>query len=264
MARAIWKGVLSFAVVSVPVKLYTAVRPARVAFHLLHDEDRTRLRQQMVCPLEEAPVPGEHAIKGFAVDEERYVLVTPEELAALEPESSRTIDVQEFVPAVEIDPRYYDRPYYLGPDDGGGKYAALAQSLERSGRVGICRWTMRKRSYIGALKPRDGLLRLVTLRYAEEVVPVESLTVPEARLDEREIRTARYLMDSLAASFKPEAYQDEFQARLRDLIARKARGEEIRPKRARAPKATGSDQLLKALEASVAQAKKRGETHAAA
>ncbi len=260
--RAIWRGVISFGVLTVPVKLYAAVRSRRIDFHLLHDADCERLRQRMVCPLDGEPVEREHVVKGFPLEDDRYVLVGPEELEALDPESSRTIEVLEFVKPEEIDARSYDRPYFLGPDGQDERLAALAEALASSHRFGVCCWVMRKRSFLGVLGCCDGTLCVVTLRRAEEIVSRETLNIPEAAVSEREMKTAAYLMDALAADFRPRAFKDVFRDEVQALVARKARGGTVKPKSVRLPKPTAPDGLLAALEASVKQAR-RGEIHAA-
>lgn len=260
--RAVWRGIVSFGVFTVPVKLYPAVRSQRVDFHLLHDADHERLRQRLVCPLDGEPVDRDHIVKGFPIDDDRYILMAPEELEALEPESSRTIEVLQFVKPEEIDARFFDRPYFLGPDGQDARIAALAEALVGSGRLGVCCWVMRKRSFLGALGCCDGTLCLMTLRRDEEVVSPGTLKVPEAGVSEREIKTAKYLMDALAADFKPRAYKNIFRDEVRELVARKARGGTVKPKSIRLPKPTESAGLLAALEASLNQARRR-ETHAA-
>ncbi len=264
--RALWKGIVTFGPVTVPVKLYTAVRADRVDFHLLHDADRVRLEQRMICPLDGEAVGREHTVKGVPVEADRYVVVDPSELEALEPESARTIEVLRFVKAAAIDPRYYDRPYFLGPDgdEAAAKYAALSESLSATGTVGVCRWVMRKRSFLGGLKCCAGALCLITMRWAGEVVAADTLPVPEAEVSDREMQTARYLMDTLAADFKPEDYKNTFADEVRELVARKARGEAVPARKARAPRATGDDTLLRTLEASLKQARGRKEAHAGA
>src|SRR5512139_612659 len=174
----VWKGQIHFGDTTVPVKLHTAVREERIQFHLLHRRDQTRLRQQMVCAYEKEPVPAEEQSKGFEVEDGKYVIVDPAELDQTAPESSRMIEVHEFVKTGQIDPIFLDRIYYLEPDiqDIQGKgYNALVKALKDLDVAGICTWVMRKRSYFGALQVRGKMLRLNTLRYADEVISVGSL-----------------------------------------------------------------------------------------
>ena len=252
--RAIWKGVISFGAVSVPVKLYSAVREERVQFHLLHDQDEVRLRQQMVCPVDDEVVDREHQQKGLEVAEEEYVVVEEEELDKLEPESSRDIEVKQFVKLGEIDPRFYDRPYYLGPDGDEKTFRKLAAALHKENLAGVCQWVMRKRAYLGALKFCGNALCLVALRYADELTPSNALKLPKAKLDPREKETASYLIDTMSGEFDPSQYHDDYQERLAELVARKARGQKAPVKRISRPKATQSGQLLKMLQASLKKA----------
>src|SRR5512136_3046624 len=174
----IWKGYIHFGETDVAVKLHSAVREERIQFHLLHRRDQVRLRQQLVCAYEKQPVPAEEQAKGFRVEDAKYIIVDPAELEQTTPESSRMIEVHEFVKTGQIDPLFLDRLYYLEPDiaDIHGKgFNALVKALKELDVAGICTWSMRKRSYFGALQARGKVLRLNTMRYADEVIPVESL-----------------------------------------------------------------------------------------
>lgn len=262
--RALWKGVVSFGVVSVPVKLYSAVHEERVSFNLLHDQDQQRLFQRMFCPADQQPVEREQIVKGALVEEGEYVLVEQAEIDALSPESSREIDVLGFTPASDIDPRYFERAYYLGPDGDEANFALLLQALRQSGQAGLCRWVMRKRPYIGAMGAWGDGLSLVTLRWADEIIP-PGIKLRAAKIDPRELKTAQYLVETLAADeFKPQQYHDEYEARVRDLIQRKAKGEKIELGRPRTKPATRETQLLDVLERSVKQAKEKRHAQVAA
>ncbi len=257
--RAIWKGVITFGKERVPVKLYSAVEDRSISFHLLHDEDKVRLRRQMVCEVEDKPVPNEEIVKGLEIGDGEYVLVSPEELAELEPAPDRSIEIDRFCPAEEVDNRYYDRPYHLGPDGKEASYAALASALDGSGSVGICRWSFRKRSYVGALMSDGRVLSLSTLRDADAVSPAETLDIGEAELSERERKTARYLVEELTADFDPSRYHDDFQEAIRQLIRKKIEGGEVERRKAEPPEATEADDLMKQLEASLEAARKGGK-----
>lgn len=249
--RAIWKGHIRFSNVDVPVKLHTAVHQDRVQFHLLHKRDRVRLRQQMICAYERAPVPVEEQIRGFELEDRKYILLDPEELEQTGPEDSRTIEVHEFVKTEQIDPVFFERMYYLETDAAVKGYNALAGALRETGTSGICTWTMRKRSYFGALQINGKGLSLNTLRYADEVIPVKSLGLQKAPLSERELKIARDLIDQLSASFQPQQFKNEHQKKLQDLIDKKARGEKIAIIRPRRLKPTAPDKLLQALKESL-------------
>ena len=252
----IWKGIIHFGDTDVPVKLHTAVKEEWIQFHLLHKRDQVRVRQQMVCAYEKQPVPAEEQSKGFEVEDGKYIIVDPEELQHTAPESSRMIEVHEFVKTEQIDPIFLDRVYYLEPDITNiqGGYNALVRALKEMDVTGICTWTMRKRSYLGALQARGGVLRLNTLRYADEVIPVESLELQDVPLSEKELRIGSLLIDQLTASFQPEKFENEHQKKLQEMIEKKARGEKIVVLAPRRLKPTRSDQLLQVLEASLKKA----------
>ena len=253
----IWKGYIHFGDTDVPVKLHTAVREERIQFHLLHRRDQTRLRQQMVCAYEKQPVPVEEQSKGFEVEDGKYVIVDPAEIDQTAPESSRMIEVHEFVKTGQIDPIFLDRVYYLEPDvtniQGKG-YHALVRALKEMDVTGICTWTMRKRSYLGALQARGGVLRLNTMRYADEVIPVKSLQLPDVPLSEKELKIGSELIEKLTAAFEPGKFENEHEKKLQDMIEKKARGEKIAVLVPRRLKPTESDQLLQVLEASLKKA----------
>ncbi len=251
--RALWKGYIQFGEVEIPVKLQTAVKEERLQFHLLHRTDQVRLQQQMVCTREKVPVPPAEQAKGFEVQEQKYVLIEPAELAELEPESSRQIEVCEFVRAEQIEPIFLERTYYLEPEAPVRGYRALAEVMQEMGAAGICTWTMRKQSYFGALQARGKVLRLQVLRFAFEVIPVQSLDLEEFSLSEKELKIGSDLIRQLTVPFEPQKFVNEHQKKLLDLIDRKARQEKIvllRPKRL---PATAPDKLLQALEASLRQ-----------
>jgi DNA end-binding protein Ku len=253
----LWKGSIHFGDTDVPVKLHTAVREERIQFHLLHSRDQVRLRQQMICAYEKQPVPAEEQTKGFEVEDGKYIIFDPDELEQTVPESNRMIEVHEFVKTEQIDPIFVDRVYYLEPDmtgiQGNG-YIALVKALKEMAVEGICTWTMRKRSYLGAVQSSGKILRLNTLRYADEVVPVKSLDLQEAPLSERELKIGSELIDKLTAPFEPGKFGNEHQKKLQDMIEKKARGENIAVLAPRRLKPTESDRLLEVLEASLKKA----------
>jgi DNA end-binding protein Ku len=250
----IWKGYIHFGETDVPVKLHTAVKDERIQFHLLHRRDRARLRQRMVCAYDKQPVPSEEQCKGFEVEDGKYVIVDPAELEQTAPESSRMIEVHEFVKTGQIDPIFLDRFYYLEPDIQGKGYTVLVKALKELDVAGICTWIMRKRAYFGALQARGKMLRLNTLRYADEVILTASLGLEDVPLSEKEIRIGSELIEKMAASFEPRKFENEHQKKLQEMIEKKARGENIVVLPARRLKPTKSDQLLQALEASLKKA----------
>lgn len=255
-ARAIWKGVVRFEDVRVPVKLYSAVEDRSVHFRLLHRKDQAPVRQAMVNPETDEVVPHESIRKAFVTPEGDLVMLENDELDAIEPEASRDIRIVSFLPERAIDHRWYLRPYWLGPDGADARYAAFVGAMAGSEREGLAHWVMRKKDYVGALRLVDGYPVLITLRRAEQVVPAEELEAPDGpALATKELDMARRLMDMLAAEFDPGQYRDEYRARVLDLIDRKASGGSV--KKRKAPKRRPTDDLSAALEASLKQERKR-------
>lgn len=254
-ARAMWKAAIRIGDVSVPVKLYAAVRDRDVHFRLLHGADLAPVKQAMVHPETEEIVAADAIRRGYFTPEKDLVVFEDQELDVLEPPASRDIRLLHFLPTGLIDHRWYRRPYYLGPDGSDGKYAALARALAESGREGLARWVMRKKAYAGTLRLHEGYLVLVALRHADEVVSLEGLKAPSGdKLDARELSMARQLIEMLAADFEPEEYHDEYRERVMKLIETKASGGKVRAFRPRRKAAT--DDLRKALEASLKRERK--------
>lgn len=256
-ARAMWKGVLRVGDERVPVKLYSAVQDRSVHFRLLHDEDHVPVKQRLVEPESERIVEYSEAQRAFLTPEHDLVAVRPEELDALAPEPSRDIEVLRFVPVGAIDHRWYERPYFIGPDGKSSELAALVEAMRETGREGIARWVMRKKSYRGALRAADdGVPMLVTLRSAEEVIVASELGAPQGKpLDEREIAMAQQLLSILEAPFDAEQYHDEYRGRVLELVRAKAEGKTIR--RAPARRQRIEPDLAKALRESLEAERKR-------
>jgi DNA end-binding protein Ku len=256
-ARAIWKGVLRFGEAAVPVKFYSALNDRKVHFRLLHQPDHVPVIQRMVHPRSGKPVPAEEIRSGYETAEGRIVVLERDELNDLEPEPSREILITRFVPPERIPTQWYDRPYYLGPDGAGTGYFELAAALAREDRQGVARWTMRKKRYLGVLAARDGFLKIVTLRHAEEVVDASDLPRPHSReLEAQEKRLAEQLVLALEDDFDPDAFRESYSERVRDLIRKKAQGVESLPIKKAKRKAQAAS-LAASLEQSLEQAKKR-------
>lgn len=255
-ARAIWKGIIRFADVRVPVKLYASAQERTIHFRLLHKKDQAPVRQAMINPDTDEVVPFAETRRAFITSERQLVVLDEEDLAAVEPEPSREINVLQFLPERAIDHRWYLRPYYLGPDAGASKgFTALASALKRSGREGLARWVMRKKEYVGSLRLVGDRPMLITLRFAEQVVSVEDLEAPSGpALKKKEIEMAGKLMDMLEADFDPSEYRDEYRASVRKLLETKAKGGRVR-KKAPAKRRPVRD-LAAALEASLKQERK--------
>jgi DNA end-binding protein Ku len=265
MARALWKGVIELGAVAVPVKLYTAVRPKQINFNMLHDQDHVRVRQEMVCPAHgDKPVPREHVLRGYELRKDQYVVIGEQDLEKCAPEASRSIRVRRFVDADQIDPLFYEKPYYLGPDEHGHKpYALLARTITQEKKVAVVDFVMRGKRYLAALRTTgDGrALVLETMRYADEIVPTGEIEAElrKLKVDERQVKMAEQLIETLAASFDPSKYHDEYRACVMEMIERKARGEKITVKAPKQPKPTKAPDLTDILAASIAQAKVRGK-----
>ena len=255
MPRAIWSGAISFGLVNVPVKLYSATSPKTVRFNQLHAADGGRLRQKRVCSIDGEEVPYDQIVKGYEVAPDRYVTVTQEELDALDPRASKTIDIEEFVDLAEIDPVYYESAYHVAPATGGAKaYRLLLSAMEESGKVAIARFVLRTRQQLCALRPAGEVLTLSTMLYGDEVNSPERLDELEALGDveanDREVAMARQLIESLAAPFEPQKFRDAYRERVLDLIERKAAGEEVAVQPA-AEEPSEVPDLMAALEASL-------------
>lgn len=262
MPRAIWSGAISFGLVNIPVKLYSAVSRKTVRFNQLDAQDGTRIQQKRVNPATGEEVPYERLVKGYEIAPDRYVVVTPEELEGVEPRKTRMIEIEDFVELDEIDPIYYDHPYYLAPAKGATKaYALLLQAMERSRRVGIARVVIRSKEQLVAIRPLDGALCMETLLFGDEVVQPDAIEeLPDgAEVDasERELKMASELIDSLASDFDPSKYRDTYRERVLELIERKAEGEEISIQPPEEEPAAAPD-LMAALEASIESAKRQG------
>ena len=224
-ARAIWKGDLKLNSTRVPVKLYSAVQDQTVRFHILDERSKTRVKQHMVDPDSGKEVSNEEIRKGFEVEPGTFVILDEEELESLEPEASREIEITRFVPPNEIAPELYDRPYYLGPDGDQTAYFALAEALRNKEKEGVARWVMRKQPYVGALRAEGDHLVLFTLRNAEEVLSAKDLPQPAGRApDKKELSMAKQLVELLKGEFNPKDYQDEYRARVKEFVEKKAKG----------------------------------------
>jgi len=255
-----WSGAISFGLVNVPVKLYSAVSRKTVRFHQLNGKTGHRIAQKRVDSVSGDEINYEDIVKGYELTKERYVVITPDELETLDPEKSRTIDIEDFVDLADIDPVYYDHPYYLVPDKGATKaYGLLLNAMEESGKVAVARVVLRSKEHLVAIRPAPGnVLTMETMLFADEVVaPGELDDLPEAqdlKASERELTMAQQLIDSLSSDFEPGKYRDEYREKVLELIERKASGEEIAVQ-PEAPEPKKVPDLMAALEASLAAVK---------
>jgi DNA end-binding protein Ku len=258
--RAIWSGAISFGLVNVPVKLYSATRSKDVRFNQLHAKDGARIRQKRVCSLDGEEVGLEDLVKGYEIAPETYVTVSQAELDAIAPKASRLIEIEQFVDQAEIDPLYYENSYYLVPDKLAAKaYALLHAAMAGEGKVAIGRVVLRSKEYLAAIRPLAETLTMATMRFADEIVPrdqLEGLPGADVLAGEREVAMAKQLIESLSAAFEPARFRDTYRDQLLAMIERKAEGKEVvvEPEAPAAPKAID---LMAALEASLAAAKAR-------
>jgi DNA end-binding protein Ku len=266
MPRAIWSGSVSFGLVNVPVKLVTATSSKDVRFHQLHASDGARINQRRVCSADGEEVEYGDIVKGYDLGGGNYVVVEPDELASIDPESSRTLDIEEFVDLDEIDPLYFDHSYYLLPDDRAAKpYALLVEAMERTKKVALGRFVLRTKQYWATLRAREGALVLATMLYEDEVVDPVDLEVPTTESvapTEKEVKMATALVESLAGPFDPGKYHDDHRDKVMALIEAKAEGQVIAAPVAAEASAPVVD-LMAALEASLAAARERQTSRSA-
>jgi DNA end-binding protein Ku len=262
-ARAIGSGTLSFGLVSIPVKLYSAAESAAtISFNLLHAKCSSRLKQQYICTKDGELVARDQMVKGYEFAKDQYVTFTPEELKALEEEANKAIEIAEFLPASTVDPLFFDGGYYLGPDKGAEKaYRLLAQAMIRTGRAALAKWISRGRQHLVLIRPIDQGLVMHQLHYADEIRAFAEVPVGEATVKEAELKLGVQLIEQIATDeFKPQQYQDEVRQRMHASIQRKVEGQEIMAAPVEQPKAQIID-LMEALKASLAA---KGEGKAAA
>jgi DNA end-binding protein Ku len=232
MARSIWTGAISFGLVTVPVKLYSAVNKKSVRFHQLHESTGVRIQQKRVDPSTGDEVPYDEIVKGYEIAPDRYVIIEPDDLEKLDPKKTRSIEIHEFVDLEDIDPIYYDHPYYLAPGAGGAKpYKLLLDAMKETNKVGIAKVVIRSKESLVALRPMGDALQMATMLFADEIVDpsrIDELSEAEdIETTKRELDIAKQLVDSLAGEFEPEKYHDEYRESVLQLIERKAEGKEI-------------------------------------
>jgi DNA end-binding protein Ku len=259
MARAIWSGSISFGLLNVPVKLYSAVSKQTVRFKELREGDGARIRHKRVAENDGKEVPYEKIVKGYEYAPDQYVVLTKEELAELDPKRTRAIEIQDFVDLDDIDPIYFEQPYYLGPDKGAERaYALLVQAMNEARKVAIARFVLRNKEHLAAIRPMGDVLTLTTMRFHDEVSSPNDLdgeVFEEAKPkkpEQRELEMAKQLIESLTSDFKPGQYRDEYREELLDLLERKAAGKEVVSAPTEEPKPTKAPDLMAALEESLA------------
>jgi DNA end-binding protein Ku len=260
MPRAIWSGSLSFGLVNVPVALLSATRDVQVHFHQLDSQDNTPIEVRRYCSLEDIEVPYEEVVKGYEIEDDKYVMLTDEELAAASPEKTRTIDIEEFVEVEDVDPIFYDHPYFLVPTGGEGAaraYVLLREVMDREGRAALGRFVLRNKEYLAAIRPRDGVLTLTTMVFADEIRPTDPVAdlIADAKAPKKEVDAAVELIEAMSTEWDPTRYEDHYRERLLKVIESKAAGATIEaPEEPEEAPAEVPD-LMAALEATLAEAK---------
>jgi DNA end-binding protein Ku len=262
MARAIWSGSISFGLLNVPVRLYSAVSKQTVRFRELREGDGSRVKHKRVAESDGKEVPYEKIVKGYEYAPDQYVVLSRDELSELEPQRSRAIEIQDFVDLDDIDPIYFEQPYFLGPDKGAERaYALLVQAMKDARKVAVARFVLRNKEHLAAIRPMDDVLTLTTMRFADEVSSPQDLdgeVFEEAKPkkpEKRELEMAKQLIESLTSDFEPGKYHDEYREELLDLLERKAEGKEVVSAPTEEPKPTKAPDLMAALEESLAAVK---------
>jgi DNA end-binding protein Ku len=256
MPRAIWSGTIAFGLVSVPVRMESAVEEHTLHFNYVHEPDGGRIGYQKVCKSEDRPVPEDEVVKAFQVKKGKWVFLDDEDFDAAALEAQRTIDIQAFVAQDEIDPIFFERTYYLAPQDGGEKvYALLARAMQDSGLVAVATFVMRDREHLACLRVRDRVITLERMHFADEIRPSKDLAPKGVRFAKEELRMAAELVDKFAGTFRPERFKDTYRDALLKVIRAKERGETVEV--AEAEKTEEPVDLMAALRESVAATKKR-------
>jgi len=263
-SRPIWSGSISFGLVTIPVRLFTAVREKRLHFRTLHDQDHVPLKQKMYCPADGKEIHPEHMVKGYEIEKDRFVIIDQEELEAAAPKRTKSIEIEDFVELEEIDPLFFDRPYYIAPKPEGAKpYKLLVEAMTKTKKVGIAKVVMWNKEYLAAVRPLEGGLVLETMHFHDEVISPDRVAGLEvkAKVDDRELKMAQQLIDSLTTKFKPEKYKDEYREQVMAIIEKKAAGEEIvSAPTVDKPEGGRAKNLMAALEASLAASRGEGRS----
>lgn len=262
MPRAIWKGAVSFGMVSIPIKLYTATDEKDVSFNLLHKKDGARIKQQRYCPEDDAVIEWNDVARGYEIAPDQYVIMEPEDFEKVPVDTTHTIEITDFVPSEQIDPIYYQKTYYLEPEKIGGKpFALLREVLRDSKLVALAKVTLRQKEQLCTLRVYNNTLSLETMFYADEIRATDEIAVPEdVALGEKELQMAKSLVEMLTGNFEPERYHDNYREALLELIERKSEGQEIKRPTPAAGKVTD---LMEALRASVEAARREKAAGAA-
>ncbi|HZV81912.1 MAG TPA: Ku protein [Geobacteraceae bacterium] len=256
--QGIWSGTISFSLVAIPVRLVKAVAPGRVSFRLLHATDYSPLTRKMFCPQQEQLVPPEEIIRGYEIGPDRYLPITAEELASVSPQRSRTIEIVEFIDMQEVDPIYYDHPYYLVPLKGGEKaYRLLAEIMRRTNKAGLAKFVLAEREYLVAVKSEEGALALFTLHYSEEILPDADIAPRNGTLEAAEKNRMQESIKAMLGEFKPDKYADDRRGNILKLLKGKRENATVTAPEAAAEEGEGPADLVAALEEIMAEMKQQ-------
>src|ERR1700761_7509737 len=257
MPSSVWSGHLTFGLISMPVRLFSGARSSGISFNMLHRTDKSRLKQQYICQAEGVVVDRADMVKGYEFRKDEYIIIEPEEIKKIEPQTAKTMEILEFVKTSEVDPVYFESSYYMMPEEAGRRpYALLTKALEQSKYVAIAKITMHNREYTVFLRPYKGGMMLHTMYYKEEVRDLENFGAPDVELKDAEVKVAHQLIEALAGDFEPEKYHDEFEENVKMLIKARLEGEEVTPVEKPKKMAPVVD-LMAALKESLAQLPKK-------
>jgi DNA end-binding protein Ku len=257
MPRAMWSGSISFGLVSVPVRMFSAIEEHNLHFNFVHAPDGSRIGYEKICKTEDKPVPDDEIVKAFEYEKGEWVYMTDDDFAAAAAENHRTIDIRTFVPYEDIDPIFFERTYYLAPQDGSEKvYALLVRAMEQSGLAGVAKWVMRDRQNLGLLRIREGVITLERMHFADEIRSADELAPKGAEVAKQELEMAKQLIEQYSGTFEPQEYRDTYRDALCEIIEAKRKGEQVRVEAE--PELEAPTDLMAALRASVEAARRRG------
>src|SRR5919201_38691 len=256
MPRPLWSGSISFGLVHVPVRMYSAVSEHKLHFHFVHEKDSSPIGYEKICKAEDKPVPDDEIVKAFEFEKGEYVFMDDEDFEAARTEGYKTIDISDFVPYEQIDPIYFARTYYLGPQEGGEKvYSLLVRAMEESGLAAIAKFVMRDRQNLGCLRVRDGVIALEKMYFADEIRPADEIAPGEVEVDDRELEMAEQVIDRFSGDFDPTKYGDTYRDALCEIIEAKRKGKEVHAVAPEEPEKPTD--LMAALRASLEAAQRR-------
>jgi DNA end-binding protein Ku len=256
--QGIWSGTISFSLVAIPVQLVKAAEPGRVSFRMLHSRDYSPLLRRMVCPEEEKIVPTDEIIRGYELGPGKYILITDEELESVSPERSRTIEIVEFIDMKDVDPIYYDQPYYLVPLKGGEKsYRLLVEVMSRANKAGLAKFVLGEREYLVAVKSTGRALSLITLHYSDEILPDEGIAPEEGKMEPEEKSRMKKIIKGMTADFNPDKFADERREKILEILKKKAkRTAPVEAPEVEEEEGEGPVDLIAVLEKSMRKVKK--------